>query len=62
MEPYHFSKEDTLHFTRSFRSALQGFVSLEAAGFFQSDEADVDTSYEKLVSRLIATLNTGEVD
>jgi len=56
MEPYHFSKEETLHFTRGFRSALHGFVSLEAAGFFQSGEANLDDSYEQLVSRLISTL------
>jgi len=62
MEPYHFSKEETLHFTRGFRSARHGFVSLEAAGFFQSGEADVDKSYEQLVSRLISTLSTMEVD
>ena len=62
MEPYHFSKEETLHFARGFRSALHGFVSLEAAGFFQSGEADVDESYEQLVSSLISTLSTRETD
>lgn len=61
MEPYCFSKEETLHFTRGFRSALHGFVSLEAAGFFQSGEANVDESYKQLISRLIPTLNTMEV-
>ncbi|MEA4813397.1 MAG: WHG domain-containing protein [Oscillospiraceae bacterium] len=60
MEPYRYSKEETIHFVRGFRSALHGFVSLEEAGFFQSTEADVDKSYERLVSRLIATLNTEE--
>lgn len=60
MEPYHFSREETLHFTRGFRSVLHGFVSLEAAGFFQSSEADVDKSYELLILRLIATLNSTE--
>ena len=62
MEPYHFSKEETLHFARGFRSALHGFVSLEAAGFFQSGEADVDESYARLVSNLISTLSTREAD
>lgn len=60
MESYHYSKEETIHFVRGFRSALHGFVSLEEAGFFQSTEADVDKSYEQLISRLIATLNTEE--
>lgn len=60
MEPYPYSKEETINFVRGFRSALHGFVSLEEAGFFQSTEANVDKSYEQLVSRLISTLNTEE--
>ncbi|MGE4353300.1 MAG: TetR/AcrR family transcriptional regulator [Oscillospiraceae bacterium] len=62
MEPYHYSKEEAIHFVRCFRSALHGFVSLEAAGFFQSGEANADESYEQLVSRLISTLSTVEAD
>mgnify|MGYP001477471031 CR=1 FL=1 len=58
MEPYHYSKEETIHFVRGFRGALHGFISLEAAGFFQSSEANVDESYGQLVTRLISTLNT----
>jgi hypothetical protein len=34
MEPYYLGEEETIHFVRGFRSALHGFVSLEAAGFF----------------------------
>lgn len=61
MEPYHYTKEDTLHFVRGFRSALHGFVSLEEAGFFQGSEANVDKSYEQLVVRFLSTLIvTGE--
>jgi AcrR family transcriptional regulator len=60
MEPYRYSKEETIHFVRGFRSALHGFVSLEEAGFFQSTEVDVDESYEQLVSRLISTIHTEE--
>jgi AcrR family transcriptional regulator len=62
LEPYHFSKEETLHFARGFRSALHGFVSLETAGFFQNGEADVDESFAQLVSGLISTLSTMETD
>lgn len=62
MEPYHLSKEGTIHFVRGFRSALHGFVSLEEAGFFQDTEADADKSFERLISRLISTLNTAEED
>jgi AcrR family transcriptional regulator len=57
MEPYHYSKEGTIHFVRGFRSTLHGFISLEEAGFFQSSEANVDESYKLLVSHLISTLN-----
>jgi AcrR family transcriptional regulator len=60
MEPYHYGKEETIHFVRGFRSALHGFVSLEAAGFFQSAEADVDESFERFILRLLSTLNTTE--
>lgn len=60
MEPYHYSKEDTIHFVRGFRSALHGFISLEEAGFFQSDEANVDKSYKQLVLCLISTLSKGD--
>jgi len=56
MEPYHYSKAETIHFVRGFRSALHGFISLEEAGFFQSAEADPDESYRLLVSRLLSTL------
>jgi AcrR family transcriptional regulator len=56
MEPYHYSKEEAIHFGRGFRSALHGFVSLEEAGFFQGTEADVNESYEQLILRLISTL------
>lgn len=62
MEPYHFDKEETIHFVRGFRSALHGFVSLEAAGFFRGSCADVDTSYERLVTRLITSLTTKKSD
>jgi len=60
MEPYHFSKEETINFVRGFRSALHGFVSLEEAGFFQSAEANVDGSYEQLVSHMISSLRAEE--
>lgn len=58
MEPYHYSKEEAIHFVRGFRSALHGFVSLEEAGFFQSTEANVNESYKRFVLCLISTLKT----
>jgi hypothetical protein len=39
MEPYYLGEEETIHFVRGFRSALHGFVSLEAAGFFRGNGA-----------------------
>lgn len=60
MEPYHCGKKETIHFARGFRGALHGFISLEEAGFFQDTEADVDESFERLVSRLISTIPTQE--
>ena len=60
MEPYHYSKENAIHFIRGFRSALHGFISLEEAGFFQDTEADVDKSYEQLVTRFLSTLTIRE--
>jgi len=58
MEPYHYDKEEMIDFVRGFRSALHGFVSLEEAGFFQNTDANVNRSYERLVSSLISTLDT----
>ena len=60
MEPYRFSKEETINFVRGFRSALHGFISLEEAGFFQSTEANVDVSYEQLVLHMISSLRAEE--
>lgn len=60
MEPYHTGKENTIHFIRGFRSALHGFISLEEAGFFQSSEANVNKSYEQLVTRFLSTLTMKE--
>jgi AcrR family transcriptional regulator len=56
MEPYHYTEEEIIHFVRGFRSALHGFVSLEEAGFFQSTEANVDESYDRMVSLWISGL------
>jgi AcrR family transcriptional regulator len=62
MEPYHHSEEETIHFVRGFRSALHGFVSLEAAGFFRGNGADVDESYRRLAVRLISSLTMEKRD
>jgi hypothetical protein len=43
---------------RAFRSAVHGFVALEAAGGF-GIPVDVDTSFERLVATLAGGLATG---
>jgi len=45
------SDEQTVHATRAVRSALHGFVTLEAAGGFGLPQ-DVDESYNRLVELL----------
>ena len=45
--------EDTVPLIRAVRSALHGFVSLEASGGFGLPE-DVDASFETLVDVLVA--------
>lgn len=50
---YGLGEDDTVHATRAVRSALHGFVSLEAAGGFGLPQ-DVDASYDRLVDLLDA--------
>ena len=50
---YGLDGEETVHATRAVRSALHGFVSLEAVGGFGLPQ-DVDTSYDRLVDLLNA--------
>lgn len=57
LEPCHYSEEDTYHMIRSLRSAVHGFVSLEAAGFFKN-KYDIDASYEKLITIFLAGMKT----
>jgi AcrR family transcriptional regulator len=47
--------EDAVHAVRAVRSALHGFVALEAGGGFGLD-VDVDESYRRLVAGLAAGL------
>ena len=50
--------DDAVHAARAFRSAVHGFVLLEAAGGF-AIPIDLDTSFERLVATLAAGLATG---
>ena len=47
--------DDAVHAVRALRSALHGFVSLEAGGGFGLD-VDVDESFRRLVDALAAGL------
>ena len=50
--------DDAVHAARAFRSAIHGFVLLEATGGF-GIPVDVDTSFERLVATLAGGLATG---
>jgi AcrR family transcriptional regulator len=50
--------DDAIHAARAFRSAIHGFVLLEATGGF-AIPVDVDTSFERLVATVAGGLATG---
>ena len=50
--------DDAVHAARAFRSAIHGFVALEAAGGF-AIPVDLDESFERLVATLAGGLATG---
>lgn len=54
--PYGMEEVDIFHYGRLLRSALHGFVSLEAAGFFHV-KVDQEESFQKMLDFLIETLN-----
>ena len=55
---YGLDEEQTVHATRAVRSALHGFVTIEAAGGFGLPQ-DVDESYARLVALLDSGLSRG---
>lgn len=55
LREWHLDEEDTLHAVRVIRSALHGFVSLEAAGGFAL-ALDLDVSFERVIETLAAGL------
>jgi len=54
---FELDSEDLIHATRALRSAMHGFIALEAAGGFGLPAAR-DESYRRLVEALIAGLRT----
>ena len=53
LAPYALSEEMQIHYSRMMRSALHGFVSLEAAGYFRR-AIDAEESYAFLLGHLAA--------
>lgn len=51
------SEDDIIHFSRTIRSAMHGFVTLEEAGFFGT-AVDADESYSYMIKALIDPLKT----
>lgn len=47
------NKPERLHCARAFRSMLHGFVSLEACGYFESAEANVDDSFTCMINSFV---------
>lgn len=55
---YHLHGPNAVHAARALRSAMHGFVSLEAAGGFGLPQS-LDDSYDRLVDACISTLGHG---
>ncbi|MDQ6774707.1 MAG: WHG domain-containing protein, partial [Actinomycetota bacterium] len=55
LRAWHLEDEEIIHAVRGIRSALHGFVSLEAAGGFALP-LDLDRSFERLIETLAAGL------
>ena len=55
---YGLDEDGTVHATRAVRSALHGFITLEAEGGFGLSQ-DVEVSYDRLVTLLDAGLGSG---
>jgi len=51
------SEDDIIHFSRTIRSAMHGFVTLKEAGFFGT-AVDADESYSYMIKALIEPLKT----
>lgn len=52
LEPYQWEKPDAAHIIRIWKSAIHGFVTLEAAGFFKA-EYDIEESFSRLIACLL---------
>ena len=53
---YGASRQRTVHYLRSLRAALHGFLSLEAAGFMRHYDLSTSESYEQMIRDYLCTL------
>ena len=61
IKSYGMSKRETLHFIRSFRSFLHGFVEITHNGFMQKGSASKDETFEAAVKMFLDVLKTGGI-
>lgn len=62
LTPYNLSYDEQTHLSRTIRSALHGYVSLEAAGFFRKPmSAASDVSFACMIDRLCEEIQRIEV-
>jgi Transcriptional regulator len=52
LEPYQLKKPDAMHLIRIWKSAIHGFITLEATGFFKA-EYDIEESFSRLTQCLL---------
>lgn len=57
LRKYQLDESDLIHFSRSLRSAIHGFIKMEDAVFFRKHDANIDESYEKMIEGHIQLLN-----
>lgn len=55
---YGVKENSRVHFMRSIRSALHGFVSLEAAGFMRLNPVPIEESFEAMIQVYLQALKT----
>ena len=54
---FNLTKDEAIHFTRAFCSAVFGFIMLETSGYFR-EYANTDNSFVTMVALLLSSLNS----
>ncbi|MEY8392026.1 TetR/AcrR family transcriptional regulator [Lachnospiraceae bacterium] len=60
LRSYGLLEGEIVQFSRSIRSSMHGFITLEEAGFFR-DEIDIDESYSKMIQSYITLLELKKI-